>query len=117
MSKRKRRSPSAPRKTLRIWRKAGGRTLQDLAVPLEVSASQLCEFERGVCSLPPEKVRKLQQILRQSLRARARKIGRLLAADGAIQKLPRHETPYDLSPHSQSSVSPAANAEDGQENP
>ena len=116
MRKSRKVSPSVLRKTLRVWRKAGGRTLQDLAVPLELSASQLCEYERGVCGLPPEKLRKLQQLLRRSLHARARRISRLLAAGEDLKKPPRHETLSHRSPQPQSFASPATNAEGGQEN-
>jgi len=113
---RKRKSPSALRKSLRVWRKTGGRTLQELAPRLNVSTSQLCEFERGVGDLQPQKIRKLERILRQSLRARARRISRLLSAEQPVRKPFRGQPLIDRQPDVEKPALTAGNAEGGQQN-
>jgi len=99
------RSLSALRKRLRFLRQLSGLTLQELARSSGVSASQLCEFESGVAGMRPDKLCVIEKVLRRSIRARARRIGQVIAAeqaDSTVRKAPRRQRPTD--PASQPAV-------------
>ena len=49
-------------------RELSGLTLQDVARDAQVSASQICEFEKGVSGLRRDKVSRVEKILLRSIR-------------------------------------------------
>ena len=74
---------AALRKRLRSFRMESGWTFQDLSLSCAVSVSQLCEFESGVSGIRRDKLAEIEKALRRALRARARRIARLLHLEQA----------------------------------
>jgi len=79
------RSCSALGKELRHLRELSGLTLQDVARDAQVSASQICEFEKGVSGLRRDKVSRVKKILLRSIRERVRRSEKLLAAHAPLK--------------------------------
>jgi transcriptional regulator with XRE-family HTH domain len=65
---------------LRHLRELSGLTLQDVSRDAGVSASQICEFEKGLCGLREDKVGRIEKILLRSIRERVTRSERMLAA-------------------------------------
>lgn len=89
---------SALRKKLRSMHLLSGATLEDVSGISGVSASQISEFETGAAGMRGDKLRAVEKALRRLMRARARRIGQVLAAEQAkssVQKAPRRQTLAD----------------------